>query len=366
MVVCKCRKATKLYCFVHKAPVCGECISEHQLCVVRTYSEWVIDGDYDWPTKCSLCQQAFQDGDAESTVRLGCLHLLHTVCLDKHLKSFPAHTAPAGYVCPSCSSPVWPPKYFRDVGSGPPSRLKEILSEAIPNIVANSDPILSPREAPPAFSSAPLASSTGVNPADKDSQGQRAILPDTHSVGFTDANSLLGSRGQGNVVSGSAVPEIEVAGSTGPLLSSTGPSSSPHFQQKSSTPASLLPGALARKSSYSRGERSPLLVQDGYADDEDASRRKYTRRGPISRQLMKLLVPIWSPSIPILPVTAPRDSVVDDSTESRPRRRSSRSAPVDPRRVLLFFAIMSCMATMMLLYYRLSQSNNSQEQREEQ
>ncbi|KAF3489938.1 hypothetical protein F2Q69_00052881 [Brassica cretica] len=35
MVVCKCRKATKLYCFVHKVPICGECICfpEHQTCV---------------------------------------------------------------------------------------------------------------------------------------------------------------------------------------------------------------------------------------------------------------------------------------------------------------------------------------------
>lgn len=40
----------------------------------------------------------------------------------------------------------------------------------------------------------------------------------------------------------------------------------------------LLPGALARKSSYSRGDRS-LLLQDDYEDDEDGSRRKYTRRG---------------------------------------------------------------------------------------
>ncbi|KAF0911768.1 hypothetical protein E2562_012276 [Oryza meyeriana var. granulata] len=35
MVVCKCRKATRVYCFVHKVPVCYECICfpEHQLCV---------------------------------------------------------------------------------------------------------------------------------------------------------------------------------------------------------------------------------------------------------------------------------------------------------------------------------------------
>nr|DAD21338.1 TPA_asm: hypothetical protein HUJ06_022801 [Nelumbo nucifera] len=33
-------QATKLYCFVHKVPVCGECICfpEHQICVVTIYT----------------------------------------------------------------------------------------------------------------------------------------------------------------------------------------------------------------------------------------------------------------------------------------------------------------------------------------
>lgn len=33
-------QATKLYCFVHKVPVCGECICfpEHQICVVNLFS----------------------------------------------------------------------------------------------------------------------------------------------------------------------------------------------------------------------------------------------------------------------------------------------------------------------------------------
>ncbi|KAJ6345732.1 hypothetical protein OIU78_008398 [Salix suchowensis] len=79
MVVCKCRKATKLYCFVHKVPVCGDCICfpEHQICVVRTYSEWVIDGEYDWPPRCCSCQAVFQEGDGPQTTRLGCLRMSH-------------------------------------------------------------------------------------------------------------------------------------------------------------------------------------------------------------------------------------------------------------------------------------------------
>ncbi|MQM10216.1 hypothetical protein Taro_043108, partial [Colocasia esculenta] len=31
--------------------------------------------------------------------------VIHTNCLVSHIQSFPPQTAPAGYVCPACSSP---------------------------------------------------------------------------------------------------------------------------------------------------------------------------------------------------------------------------------------------------------------------
>lgn len=34
------------------------------------------------------------------------LDVIHTNCLVSHIKSFPPHTAPAGYVCPACSTSV--------------------------------------------------------------------------------------------------------------------------------------------------------------------------------------------------------------------------------------------------------------------
>lgn len=34
------------------------------------------------------------------------LDVIHTNCLVSHIKSFPPHTAPAGYACPSCSTSV--------------------------------------------------------------------------------------------------------------------------------------------------------------------------------------------------------------------------------------------------------------------
>ncbi|KAJ8424136.1 hypothetical protein Cgig2_005506 [Carnegiea gigantea] len=107
--------ATKLYCFVHKVPVCGECICfpEHQICVVRTYSEWVIDGEYDWPPNCCKCNGVLEEGTDPQTTRLGCLHVIHANCLISHIKSFPPHTAPAGYVCPACSTSN-PSKFIQD------------------------------------------------------------------------------------------------------------------------------------------------------------------------------------------------------------------------------------------------------------
>lgn len=42
---------------------------------VRTYSEWVIDGEYDWPAKCCHCQVALEEGTGPQTTRLGCLRM---------------------------------------------------------------------------------------------------------------------------------------------------------------------------------------------------------------------------------------------------------------------------------------------------
>lgn len=34
------------------------------------------------------------------------IDVIHTSCLVSHIKSFPSHTAPAGYICPACSTSV--------------------------------------------------------------------------------------------------------------------------------------------------------------------------------------------------------------------------------------------------------------------
>ncbi|CAA0807465.1 RING/U-box superfamily protein [Striga hermonthica] len=318
MVVCKCRKATKLYCFVHNVPVCGECVCfpEHQICVVRTYSEWVIDGEYDWPPKCCSCQAVLDEGSNPQTTRLGCLHVIHTSCLVSHIKSFPPHTAPAGYVCPGCSTSIWPPKSVKDSGSRLHSYLKEaILQTGLEKNLFGNHPVslgTETRSPPPAFASEPL-----MHP----SAGKDAVPTAT---GFA-------------------------------------------------RPASWAYRSLPRDfGEHPRGPCEPYVDHQGVSQLEvhsDSIRStKFTHevrlhRGVLSRlgrtirhKFLRSLLPFWSSALPTLPVTAPprKDaSHTDDSSEGRTRHH--KSSRMDPRKLLLVIAIMACMATMGILYYRIAQ-----------
>ncbi|KAJ0680917.1 putative transcription factor C2H2 family [Helianthus annuus] len=316
MVVCKCRKATKLYCFVHKVPVCGECICfpDHQICVVRTYSDWVIDGEYDWPPKCCQCQAVLEENGASPTTRLGCLHVIHTSCLVSHIKSYPPHTAPAGYVCPACSTSIWPPKSVKDSGSRLHSQLKEaIVQTGIEKNVFGNNPV--------SLTARPVSTEPLVT---KDDVGNGSTRPSSIDI-----------------------VEIDV------------PNSANHLR----SPPSGVPGATTRKSAQ-QVERQNSEVSY-YADDEDANRKKYSRRGGIRNQFLRKLLPFWSSALPTLPVTAPprKDANADDA--HRPHHRPSR---MDPRKILLVIAIMACLATMGILYYRIAQRGFGEEvgQEEEQ
>ncbi|GER42140.1 RING/U-box superfamily protein [Striga asiatica] len=394
-------EATKLYCFVHKVPVCGECICypEHQICVVRTYSEWVIDGEYDWPPKCCKCQAVLDEGSNPQTTRLGCLHVIHNSCLVSHIKSFPSQTAPAGYICPGCSTSVCYGFAENDISFGRiiffletnfvpsatywvcfshPSGSSELRwiaasdqlvadmaskkcqrfwitssfkSERSNNavriygfaITVNENLLESPeqtgleknlfgnhpvsfatenRDPPPAFASEPL-----MHP----SAGKDAVPPAT---GFTRPASL-------------DIVEIDGPSSATSSL----PNHEPNFIKNSSPPG---PGATTRKNAL-QVERQNSEVSY-YADDEDANRKKYSRRGTIRHKFLRSLLPFWSSALPTLPVTAPprKDaSHADDASEGRARHH--KSSKMDPRKILLIIAIMACMATMGILYYRIAQ-----------
>lgn len=322
MVVCKCRKATKLYCFVHKVPVCGECICfpDHQICVIRTYSEWVIDGEYDWPPKCCQCQAVLEEGGGSETTRLGCLHVIHTNCLVSHIKSFPPHTAPAGYVCPSCSTSIWPPKSVKDSGSRLHSKLKEAILQTgmEKNIFGNHPVSLSVTESrspPPAFSSDPLISRENLG---------KSVSADGSELSKLSVTDIV---------------EIDGANSGGNFM-------------KSSSPVG--PGATTRKGSIHVDRQNSEISY--YADDEDANRKKYTKRGPFHHKFLRALLPFWSSALPTLPVTAPARKDGSNAAEtSEVRTRHQKSSRMDPRKILLLIAIMACMATMGILYYRLVQ-----------
>ncbi|KAL1831662.1 hypothetical protein ACET3Z_001313 [Daucus carota] len=335
MVVCKCRKATKLYCFVHNVPVCGECVCfpEHQICVIRTYSEWVIDGEYDWPPKCCKCHAVLEEGTNGQTTRLGCLHVMHTSCLATHIKDFPPHTAPAGYVCPACSTTIWPPKMVKDSGSRLHSKLNEaILQTGNEKKLFGNHPIsfsaVDSRDTPPAFASDPLIHVSG-------SGGMLSGSTKPSSIGIEEIdNSSAGN-----------------------------PSSSNNESNflKSSSP----PGATTRKSALQAERQNSELSY--YADDEDANRRKYTRRGSFRNKFLRLLLPFWSSALPTLPVTAPSRKDTSHSDEVQEgRTRHHRTSRMHPRKILLIIAIMACMATMGILYYRLAQGGFGEELPEEE
>ncbi|KAI7813564.1 zinc finger protein-like 1 [Triplophysa rosa] len=107
MGLCKCpkRKVTNLFCFEHRVNVCEHClVSNHNKCIVQSYLQWLQDSDYN--PNCSLCSQPL---DSQDTVRLVCYDLFHWSCLNELASRQPLYTAPAGYQCPTCQGPVFPP-----------------------------------------------------------------------------------------------------------------------------------------------------------------------------------------------------------------------------------------------------------------
>ncbi|XP_038620494.1 zinc finger protein-like 1 [Tachyglossus aculeatus] len=107
MGLCKCpkRKVTNLFCFEHRVNVCEHClVANHAKCIVQSYLQWLQDSDYN--PNCRLCNTLLS---TRETARLVCYDLFHWACLAERAARLPLHTAPAGYQCPSCSGPIFPP-----------------------------------------------------------------------------------------------------------------------------------------------------------------------------------------------------------------------------------------------------------------
>ncbi|XP_030763418.1 zinc finger protein-like 1 [Sitophilus oryzae] len=106
MGLCKCpkRRVTNQFCFEHRVCVCENCmVTNHPICVVQSYLQWLQDSDYN-----SICEICSKDLNTEDSIRLTCYHVFHWSCLDHYSRQLPPTTAPRGYTCPSCKSPLFP------------------------------------------------------------------------------------------------------------------------------------------------------------------------------------------------------------------------------------------------------------------
>uniref|UniRef100_A0A673UW56 Zinc finger protein-like 1 n=1 Tax=Suricata suricatta TaxID=37032 RepID=A0A673UW56_SURSU len=83
-------------------PSCDLCLPLQ--CIVQSYLQWLQDSDYN--PNCRLCNTPLANRE---TTRLVCYDLFHWACLNERAAQLPRNTAPAGYQCPSCSGPVFPP-----------------------------------------------------------------------------------------------------------------------------------------------------------------------------------------------------------------------------------------------------------------
>jgi hypothetical protein len=165
-------KRTSGFCFVHRDPVCDQCLlnvsfpdyarpaspsSIHKSadnplrgqrrarkknkktlqcvanCVVSEYRQFLSDPDHQYPPRCPL-RGCFKPVDPRECFRLPCRCTFHPSCLSKVLGATMTDTPRAVVACPSCSEQVWPAsgpfaaplaQFLRDTGIGsvasPPS-----------------------------------------------------------------------------------------------------------------------------------------------------------------------------------------------------------------------------------------------------
>ncbi|CAH2245081.1 zinc finger protein-like 1 homolog [Pararge aegeria] len=108
MGLCKCpkRRVTNQFCFEHRVNVCEYCmVTNHPKCIIQSYLQWLQDSDYN--PICEICTKPLSEGEC---IRLTCYHVFHWECAESRYRALPHTTAPAGYQCPSCATPVFPPQ----------------------------------------------------------------------------------------------------------------------------------------------------------------------------------------------------------------------------------------------------------------
>jgi hypothetical protein len=110
-------------------------------CYIKTYVEWLTDSTFE-DAKCGICRDTVT---AENALRLSCLDLFHADCLDAHCSALPAHTAKAGYMCPTCTKPIFPPETAVQMGGydgrkdGGGTRKPTLLIETLNNHLSRAE-----------------------------------------------------------------------------------------------------------------------------------------------------------------------------------------------------------------------------------
>ncbi|EFA77747.1 hypothetical protein PPL_09404 [Heterostelium album PN500] len=106
MGICKCKKRSDEFCYLHKKFICDGCVvTDHPTCHIGSYVDWLTDSEFE-ESVCGVCKGELSK---ENSVRLLCYDLFHPECIDVYACSLPATTAQAGYACPTCMKPILPP-----------------------------------------------------------------------------------------------------------------------------------------------------------------------------------------------------------------------------------------------------------------
>lgn len=79
-------------------------VTNHPKCIIQSYLQWLQDSDYN--PICEICTKSLSEGEC---IRMTCYHVFHWACVESKYRALPRTTAPAGYQCQSCASPVFPP-----------------------------------------------------------------------------------------------------------------------------------------------------------------------------------------------------------------------------------------------------------------
>nr|AAK92653.1 Hypothetical protein [Oryza sativa Japonica Group] len=231
---------------------------------------------------------------------------------------------------------IWPPSTIKDTGSRLHSKLKEAIAQISINVktgleknVFGNHFVTMPKadtRTPPAFASDPLkrVSISG----DRESNGANIINS------AIDANVQSGGMYSSATV-GSGTPshvEPEIVEIDGPSpITTQFPEQESNFIR---SPSPHGPSAMTRKgANYVERQNSEISY---YADDEDANRKKYTKRGTFRHKFLRMLLPFWSSALPTLPVTAPPRK---ESDAPEGRSRHQKSSRMDPTKILLALAI---------------------------